>query len=279
MIYPRAHSQGIAPSCHYHHSDSSSCLLSYIFLNASPTLLPSFHTAFNSLYTITGEFVQNDSTTARVYTILIRKDRREYIHGKPAINWDAYPHQTMITRVNMIADFSEKGIVWGGLAITFIALVLRISARIHGFQRLWWDDAMVIFAWLMSLGNAVLWQYEKTSLYALKELGSDQVPPDADITSQVEQYIRLNIAFFVFFYTSLWSVKISFLILFRRLGQGVDRQMAIWWTVLGVVIAGYIFAIGSMDYRCYLSPLREFTGKHLSRLKLDIRSNGLLISM
>ena len=135
---------------------------------------------------------------------------------------------------------------------------------------------MVVFAWLMLLGNAVLWQYEKTSLYALKELGSDQVPPDVDITSQVEQYIRLNIAFLVFFYTSLWSVKISFLILFRRSGQGVDRQMAIWWTVVGVAVAGYIFAIGSMNYRCYLSPLQKFSGKHLPCLILNTCSSGLL---
>ena len=122
---------------------------------------------------------------------------------------------------------------------------------------------MVVLAWLLLLGNAVLWQHAKTGLYAFNKVENDRTPPDAEIISQVQQFTHLSAGFFILFYTLLWSVINSLMILFRRVGRNVDRQKVTWWSVLAIVNAGYIFAIGSMEYRCYLSPLQEFSGKPL----------------
>ena len=133
-------------------------------------------------------------------------------------------------------------------------------ARIRGFNRLWWDDALVVLAWLLLLGNAVLWQFAKTGLYAVQAVSSGRQLPGADFVSQVEQYLRLSAGYFVLFYTSLWSVKVSFLIFFRRLGQNVNHQRVIWWSVSGVVVAGYAVAIGTIRWKCSLPPLQTILG-------------------
>ena len=160
-------------------------------------------------------------------------------------------------------DISYEGIIWSGLVITFAAILFRIYARIRGFKRLWWDNALVILAWLLLLGNAVLWQLAKTGLYAVQAVSSGRELPGAGFVSQAEQYLRLSAGYFVLFYTSLWSVKVSFLIFFRRLGKNVNHQNAIWWSVSGIVIAGYVVAIGTIRWNCSLPPLQTILGTRL----------------
>ena len=164
-------------------------------------------------------------------------------------------------RTKQQADLLGKGVVWGGLAITFLTLIFRIASRLRGFKRLWWDDAVVVLAWLMLLGNAILWQLAKKGLYVLAQVQSGQELPPADFAAQVERYLRLSSGNLVLFYTTLWSVKLSFLIFFRRLGHNVNRQNVIWWTVFGVVAAGYITVIGTIQWNCLLRSFQTISGR------------------
>ena len=61
----------------------------------------------------------------------------------------------------------------------------------------------------------------------------------------------------VFFYTSLWAVKTSFLLFFRRLGHNVTGQKVLWWCVFAFTLASYFVCIGDIQYSCLASPLEN----------------------
>lgn len=72
-----------------------------------------------------------------------------------------------------------------------------------------------------------------------------------------ERYYKGSVVILIFFYTSLWSVKISFLFFFKRLGQNVRWQKILWWCVFAFTAATYFVCIGDIQYACLAAPLME----------------------
>lgn len=70
--------------------------------------------------------------------------------------------------------------------------------------------------------------------------------PDADFESIIEPYFKSTAAVIILFYSSLWSIKISFLLFFRRLGMNVKNQKLLWWPVFGITVATYFACIGTI---------------------------------
>lgn len=145
-----------------------------------------------------------------------------------------------------------KGLLWGGVALTLLFFAFRIYFRIKSFHRLFWDDCLVLMAWLMILANAIVWHYTKDGLYLLLSVQSGRQLPPQDFGPKVEEYLHHSIAILVLFYSSLWCVKLSFLIFFRGLGPNVQRQKRIWWSILALVVASYFLVLGTIQWHCLI---------------------------
>lgn len=156
--------------------------------------------------------------------------------------------------------------MWAGVAVSFCFLVFRFYVRLRIFRRLHVEDPFVLAAWLMNLVNTVIWQKTANELYSVIAVESGQLPmPRPEYFSHV--YIELHSLFAAEFlyYTALWSVKLSFLLFFRKLGNCLRRQMILWYCVLAFTIASYVGCLCMMDYRCLVGP-RDL-GKHSSSLR------------
>lgn len=138
-------------------------------------------------------------------------------------------------------------------------LTVRLYARWRSFKRLWIDDAFVIFAWLLALLTAIGWQVFARYMYQFKAVTRGKLWPEpVNFVKNSEKYYRGSVIVNVFFYTSLWAVKFSFLLFFRRLGKNVSGwHRAFFWTVLGFTIATYLVCLGDIHYSCLTSPLSE----------------------
>ena len=79
--------------------------------------------------------------------------------------------------------------------------------------------------------------------------------PRADFASVSESYSKSIVAVLILFYSSLWSIKISFLLFFRRLGQNVRHQEFLWWPVFGFTLATYFACIGATHYSCLVRSI------------------------
>lgn len=136
--------------------------------------------------------------------------------------------------------------------------------RLKSFRRLFADDALVMIAWLMLASNALIWQLNKDALYTLMAVSNRHLlSPPKTFVQDTERYLRCSTVIIAFFYSGLWSVKLSFLILFRRLGhrvQGRGRKIQ-WWTVLGITVASYFAVLGTIQYHCLTASFQDIMGK------------------
>ena len=74
-------------------------------------------------------------------------------------------------------------------------------------------------------------------------------------------FLRSVVAINIMYYTSLWIVKLSFLIFFRRLGQNVRGGGIWWWCVTGFTVATWATCIGSLDIQCLTRSLDYIIGQ------------------
>lgn len=148
------------------------------------------------------------------------------------------------------------------VAVAF--LVFRIFVRIRSFKTLYVDDVLVIVAWALMLANSIVWQSQKNALYAQYEFaaGKKTITPYAVLREQ--RLLRCEFISFLIFYCSLWCIKLSILLFFRRLhrGQIIKRQKTWWWCVLGFTVATWVLCVGLISYQCLLRPFKWIFRKY-----------------
>lgn len=148
-------------------------------------------------------------------------------------------------------------------------LAFRLFVRISRFRRLFVDDIVVIFAVVTLLVTAILMQITLSSMYMFLDVahGELTVLPPRDFYDRSERFLHHLTGAQLLVFTCLWSIKISFLLFFRNLGDRVRKQKIIWWGVFVFTVATYFTLIGSYNYACTTGNLLQITGKlppHLS---------------
>ncbi len=118
---------------------------------------------------------------------------------------------------------------WGGFAITVIFVFIRIPASLRAFKTLYVDDAFVFFALTLSLASAILWQIFANNMYQMMAVASGREIPGPTFATDSKSYSKASAAVIVLFYSTLWAIKISFLIF---LSGSQERQ-----TTRGCVVA------------------------------------------
>lgn len=129
------------------------------------------------------------------------------------------------------------------------------------FCRLFVEDAFLLFAWLMALANACIWQATWKQLLRSSAIASEQPTAlPSDSVTEMETCAHSTLAAYFVSYTALWSVKISLLFFFRGLGHNVKKQRIVWWSAITFVLGTYAVCIGTIDYRCLVSPIKNTNG-------------------
>ena len=146
-------------------------------------------------------------------------------------------------------------------------VLFRSFVKIKSFRKLFSDDFLVIAAWIMLLAFAVLWQVMAPTLYEQYAVESGQKLPDLGFISRDTHFLRSITPFTIFFYSCLWTVKLSFLLFFRRLGGRVRGQRIWWWCILVVTVLTWVSCIATFHYRCSLDLYESIICKFESACK------------
>jgi hypothetical protein len=155
----------------------------------------------------------------------------------------------------IVSTNTTQGFVWGGFVVATLFVIFRAWARWHTFKRYFLDDAFVLLALVMFFISAVLWQYSAKYMYQDLYIASglsSTIP--TNFISDSEKYLRAQIGIIFLFMSGLWSVKIAFLLFFRRLGENVSGQRVHWWGAFAFTIATYLVTIGTIEYNCLAPP-------------------------
>lgn len=178
-----------------------------------------------------------------------------YMHGLSVRN-DASTSSTVSQQASGVPYDTFLGLVWTGACLSSVFLVLRLVSRLQtGTRRLFWDDGLAFFAWLLVLVTAALWQWSAREMYYILDVSAGLATPDADFVVRVIRFARIQFVVELFFYTTLFAVKLSFLLFFRRLGHRVNGQQYIWWPVFIFAWISYAVSVGDIQYVCELGPI------------------------
>ena len=151
--------------------------------------------------------------------------------------------------------------MWGGVAISFFFVAFRGYIRFALFRRFFADDFLVLASWLMLLANVIIWEVAASSMYTLNVVSSGEEAPPSDFLHQLTLYFHAQIAVNLLSTCGIWAVKLSFMLLFRKLGNKVRGQTWLWWSVLAALVATFAICIGVYDWPCLVRPLPEILGK------------------
>ena len=161
---------------------------------------------------------------------------------------NAYPKVTKISKVSL------EAVWWTGVAISSCSIAFRIFARWKVFRRFFFDDAFVLIAWILFVAQMILCQVMLPTLNEVHLIihkattqGLENLPAGADSKLRFLKHASLACSFA--FTCTIWAVKASFLIFFRRLGRQVRWQNTIWYFALAVTVIGFVifFPIWSSD--------------------------------
>ena len=145
--------------------------------------------------------------------------------------------------------------MWAGTAISLCFLIFRIFVRLKAFPKVYLDDFLVSSAWLMMLASSIIWQTQQNHMYAQFELADGVVEATPKALAGERSFLNAEFAIEFLFLLTLWSVKFSFLVFFRRLDSKVKSQNVWWWCVMGFTCVTLVTVIGTFDYQCDLRSL------------------------
>lgn len=63
--------------------------------------------------------------------------------------------------------------------------------------------------------------------------------------------LRGIIASYMCTWTSLWLIKLAFMVFFHGLGKQIRHQQILWWCALVYILASYGVTIGMPDFQCF----------------------------
>lgn len=159
------------------------------------------------------------------------------------------------------------------VSITF--LPLRLYARWRSFKRIFWDDFFVIIASVLLLTMTTLSFIFAETMDKLNEIGSGRLwPPPPNFPKLATQSGRTSLAGMLIFTTSLWTVKVSFLLFFRRLRVIEIRNLRLqWWIVTIFTMLCYLANFPHIEYICFVGTFEELMVHKCDKLLFTMRFN------
>ncbi|KAK3682776.1 hypothetical protein B0T22DRAFT_484798 [Podospora appendiculata] len=165
-----------------------------------------------------------------------------------------------ISRVG-VPEHVFLGLIWTGVSLSGLFLSGRLYSRFRGVRRLFVDDYLAAFAFLLVATTGALWQWVAAGdMYYVLDVEAGARPFAPDVFDRLHRWLAVTLVVELFFYTSLVAVKLSLLFFFRRLDANVNSQKWLWWSTLAFTLATYFISVGNVDYKCLTGSVETQLG-------------------
>lgn len=127
---------------------------------------------------------------------------------------------------------------------------LRFAVRLHNQRRLFFEDALLLFACTcLTVATILLYKFS-IYLFVAERLLKGLIAPSSDIVMQMLWFHKIIYAYMGLIWTTIFFVKFCFLGFFRRLINRLRAMILYWRFVVGVTGIAYIFCICSPLIEC-----------------------------
>lgn len=154
--------------------------------------------------------------------------------------FSANPNAPLTGAARSISESGLLVIVWVCFSVATLFATLRLTVRFRGNRSFLADDYWIMFAWLALLTMTILQTIQLPSLWYLTYLLAGRVPFDETTAYRTEQLTRWQFPIIKLFWTTLWSVKASFMTVFFRLVKPFPILRRLWYCVAVFAAIAYI---------------------------------------
>jgi hypothetical protein len=176
--------------------------------------------------------------------------------------------QDLRVAVNQLTCTHKQPVIWTLIGLSFCFLPFRLCTRWIAFRRFFWDDFLTVLAWLVTLGMGIMITLLRQELSISTRLSHGLIPPSdipPDAPYQLRKAIQAALVSFLLLYTSLWCIKIGFLLFFYRLGvRSIQNLRLYWWSVFTLTVLCYIGCFPKLPYSCGFGDYKPQRGRPCS---------------
>lgn len=112
--------------------------------------------------------------------------------------------------------------------------MLRTAIRIYVFRRLFADDTCVYLAVVILIALGVLYNHAIPVIFNIERIVRGEAIVSLDFKEQIDYFLKLQFSIIILFWTTLWAVKLSFLVFYRKILAGLPSHI-IWWKLIFVL--------------------------------------------
>ncbi len=147
-------------------------------------------------------------------------------------------------------------VVWTCFSIGTSFVALRLVVRLRQNRALLADDWCILLAWLCLLTMSILQTEQIGPLFYTTYLVAGRVAPSAETGPITEQLTRWQFPIIKLFWTTLWSVKASFMAVFFRLVKPFPLHRKVWYGVAVFTFLAYVGCVIASALTC--SPPSDY---------------------
>ncbi|PWY85029.1 hypothetical protein BO70DRAFT_424358 [Aspergillus heteromorphus CBS 117.55] len=129
------------------------------------------------------------------------------------------------------------------IALSSAVVIARFSLILWKLRALQIEDGCVLLAWGCFLAMSIAYIMVMPVVYKVDAYADGEIAPWASMMSDALFMIKVFFANTMLLWGSLWSVKLSFLFLYRRLLRDLPGEMKWWYmcvrTFIGAVISNF----------------------------------------
>ncbi|KAL2176106.1 uncharacterized protein P884DRAFT_204031 [Thermothelomyces heterothallicus CBS 202.75] len=158
----------------------------------------------------------------------------------PPAAFTPHPDAPLSGAARSVSESGLVAVVWVCFSIATLFAALRLIVRFRGNHFFLADDYWIMFAWMTLLTMAILQTLQMPSLWYLTYLRAGRIVPDQSTAHKTEQLTRWQFPIIKLFWTTLWSVKASFMTVFFRLVKPFPVIRRLWYCVAVIAALAYI---------------------------------------
>ncbi|KAH7068017.1 hypothetical protein BKA63DRAFT_104029 [Paraphoma chrysanthemicola] len=178
----------------------------------------------------------------------------------------------MSSRQNYITEDHLLNTIYGMLTLTTVFVIARtLTTQVLRPKRWLPQDAIIYVAYILYIILAVLYIVVTPILFRLTAVGEKRMKPYPTLRDEHKLMVRIFFVNTMFFWLVLWTVKLSFLMLYRRLIEGLHNiYIKLWWAS---VVIWFLSLIGSLtSHLTACSSMRAWFTPGACQTPRDIRS-------
>ena len=151
--------------------------------------------------------------------------------------------------------------MWAAIGLAIIFTVLKTTVRLYVSRKIFIDDVLVYIALTILIIMGVLYTLINDIIFELVLVDDGVLEPTPEFAVEAAFFLKVQFAIIVLFWTTLWAVKFSFLMYYKKLFIGLPGHMQkCWWAVSIFALLAYLGCWATQLAACEPIPT-YFTGQ------------------